>query len=98
MHPMFLPITGVYRCGPAPVKAIQERQIDLAYDVPFIYAEANADVHVYIVRQAQVLGYTTVTDRVGVLICTKSLGSNQPQDITSTYKHNTGEIGGQATD
>ncbi|MCJ8729533.1 hypothetical protein PDJAM_G00107410 [Pangasius djambal] len=78
---------GVYRCGPAPVKAIRERQIDMAFDVPFIYAEVNADVCVYIVRQAQVLNYTTETDRVGVLICTKSLGSNQPQDITSTYKH-----------
>lgn len=93
MHPMFLHITGIYRCGPAPVKAIQKRQIDLAYDVPFIYAEVNADVQVYIVRQAQILGSTTVTDRVGVLICTKSMGSNQPQDITCTYKHKKGEIG-----
>lgn len=81
----------MYRCGPAPVKAIRERQIDMAYDVPFIYAEVNADVHVYIVRQTQVLGYTTDKDRVGLLICTKSLGSNQPQDITYTYKYSKGE-------
>lgn len=89
---MGLPLTGVYRCGPAPVKAIREHQIDMSYDVPFIYAEVNADVRVHIVRQSQVLGYTTDTDRVGLLICTKSLGSNRPQDITSTYKYSKGEI------
>ncbi|KAF4079144.1 hypothetical protein AMELA_G00189670 [Ameiurus melas] len=77
----------VYRCGPAPVKAIRERQLDMAYDAPFIYAEVNADVIVYIVRQRQVLGCTTEKDRVGSLICTKSMGSNRPQDITSSYKH-----------
>ncbi|XP_017335577.1 transglutaminase 5, like [Ictalurus punctatus] len=77
----------VYRCGPAPVKAIQERQLDMAYDAPFVYAEVNADVYVYIVRQTQVLGYTIETDRVGSLICTKSMGSNRPQDITSSYKN-----------
>ncbi|KAK2857955.1 hypothetical protein Q7C36_005874 [Tachysurus vachellii] len=79
---------GIYRCGPAPVRAIQEQQIDIAYDVPFIYAEVNANVNRYIMRQSQVLSSTTVTDSVGTLICTKSLGSNKPQDITSTYKHN----------
>ncbi|XP_053353961.1 transglutaminase 5, like [Clarias gariepinus] len=78
---------GVYRCGPAPVKAIRERQIDMSYDVPFIYAEVNADVRVCVVRHAQVVSCTTETDRVGVLICTKSLGSNRPQNITSTYKY-----------
>ncbi|KAF7711609.1 transglutaminase 5, like [Silurus meridionalis] len=78
---------GVYRCGPAPVKAIRECQINMDYDVPFIYAEVNADVRVCIVRQKQVLSCTTETDRVGVLICTKSLGSNRPEDITSTYKN-----------
>ncbi|GAA6096150.1 transglutaminase 5, like [Tachysurus ichikawai] len=79
---------GMYRCGPAPVRAIQEQQVDMAYDVPFIYAEVNANVNRYIMRQSQVLSCTTVTDSVGTLICTKSLGSHKPQDITSTYKHN----------
>lgn len=78
---------GVYRCGPAPVKAIRDRRIDMAFDVPFIYAEVNADVHMYIMRESKVLGYTIDTDRVGVLICTKSLGSQKLQNITSTYKH-----------
>lgn len=66
--------------------------MDIAYDVPFIYAAVNADVLVCIVRQAQVLSHTTEADRVGILICTKRLGSNRPQDITFTYKYNKGEI------
>lgn len=73
------------------MKAIRERQIDMSYDVPFIYAEVNADVRVCVVRHAQVVSCTTETDRVGVLICTKSLGSNRPQNITSTYKYKKGE-------
>ncbi|KAK3556840.1 hypothetical protein QTP70_022278 [Hemibagrus guttatus] len=81
---------GTFRCGPAPVKAIRECRTDLDYDVSFIYAEVNAVVRTYIMRQSQKLGCTTDTDRVGAFICTKSLGSHKPQDITSTYKHNKG--------
>lgn len=33
----------MYCCGPAPVRAILEGQTDLKYDVPFVYAEVNAD-------------------------------------------------------
>ncbi|KAI4883069.1 hypothetical protein NFI96_029359 [Prochilodus magdalenae] len=77
---------GMYRCGPAPVKAIRDQRMDMPYDIPFIYAEVNADVCVCIVRQGQVLSYTTDTERVGSFICTKGLGTNRPQDITSTYK------------
>ncbi|KAG7326469.1 hypothetical protein KOW79_009870 [Hemibagrus wyckioides] len=79
---------GTFRCGPAPVKAIRECRTDMNYDVPFIYAEVNAVVHRYIMCQSQILSCTTETDRVGALICTKGLGSDKPQDITSTYKHN----------
>uniref|UniRef100_A0A4W4HQP1 protein-glutamine gamma-glutamyltransferase n=1 Tax=Electrophorus electricus TaxID=8005 RepID=A0A4W4HQP1_ELEEL len=78
---------GAYRCGPAPVRAVRERRISMPYDIPFIYAEVNADVCVFMVCQGKVLTSTVDTERVGTLICTKSLGSNRPQDITSTYKH-----------
>lgn len=77
---------GMFRCGPAPVIAIRECRTDLAYDIPFIYAEVNAKVLVFIVREEKVLGYSTNTERVGTLICTKSIGSSKPQDITFTYK------------
>ncbi|XP_066520134.1 transglutaminase 5, like [Hoplias malabaricus] len=80
---------GVYRCGPAPVKAIRERMLGVPFDTPFIFAEVNADVCVCIVGQGQVLSYTTEQHRVGSLICTKSIGSAHPQDITTTYKFTT---------
>ncbi|XP_072539448.1 transglutaminase 5, like [Salminus brasiliensis] len=82
---------GMFRCGPAPVKAIREKRMDMPFDIPFIYAEVNADVCVCIVRQGQVMSSSIDTSRVGSFICTKSLGSNRPQDITSTYKYGKGE-------
>ncbi|XP_048858409.1 transglutaminase 5, like [Brienomyrus brachyistius] len=77
---------GIYCCGPCPVKAVREKQVDLFYDVPFIYAEVNADVHTAVVRNGKVLVWNVDTDRVGSLICTKCVDSSFPQDITNTYK------------
>ena len=34
---------GVFRCGPAPVAAIHAGHTDQKYDVPFVFAEVNAD-------------------------------------------------------
>lgn len=78
---------GVYCCGPAPVKAVRDRRIDLIYDVPFVYAEVNADVHMMIVRDGRVLKRDKDTARVGALICTKAIGFPQLQNITRDYKH-----------
>lgn len=41
---------GVYCCGPAPVKAIKEGDMQLKYDIPFIFAEVNADVVYWVVQ------------------------------------------------
>lgn len=35
---------GTYCCGPAPVAAVLEGDVNLKYDVPFVFAEVNADV------------------------------------------------------
>nr|XP_046239122.1 transglutaminase 5, like [Scatophagus argus] len=78
---------GVYCCGPAPVKAIKDRCIDLFYDIPFVYAEVNADVHTIIVNEGQVLSYSKDTERVGSLICTKAVGFPRYQNITGDYKY-----------
>ncbi|KAM4613330.1 transglutaminase 5, like [Polymixia lowei] len=78
---------GVFCCGPAPVTAIRDRRIDLAYDIPFVYAEMNADVHTVVVRDNQVLSSNRDTKRVGALICTKAVAFPWPQDITAEYKH-----------
>ncbi|XP_056606603.1 protein-glutamine gamma-glutamyltransferase 5-like [Triplophysa dalaica] len=80
---------GMYRCGPAALKAIHDRSVEAQYDVPFIYAAVNADVRTMIVRDGEVLSSETDTRRVGSLICTKSPGSMQMLNITSQYKTET---------
>lgn len=78
---------GVFCCGPAPVKAIRNRRIDLIYDVPFVYAEVNADVHTIILGQGKVLSFSKDTEKVGAIICTKSVGCPRMQNITGDYKY-----------
>ncbi|XP_065810725.1 transglutaminase 5, like [Labrus bergylta] len=78
---------GVYCCGPAPVKAIKDRCIDLPFDVPFVYAEVNADIHMTVLRGDQVLGFSKNTEKVGAFICTKAIGYSRHQNITGDYKH-----------
>ncbi|XP_072237859.1 transglutaminase 5, like isoform X1 [Leuresthes tenuis] len=77
---------GVFCCGPSPVKAIKRKLVDLFYDVPFVYAEVNADVHTIIVNQGQMLSVNKNTERVGAHICTKAVGLPRPQNITGDYK------------
>lgn len=76
----------MYRCGPAAVKAIHEQKVDAPYDVPFVYAEVNADVRTIIMRDGRILATNVDKDRVGALICTKRPGSMLMQNITSEYK------------
>ncbi|KAM6947146.1 transglutaminase 5, like [Lycodopsis pacificus] len=77
---------GVFCCGPAPVKAIKDRRIDLFFDIPFVYAEVNADVHSVVVSEGRVVSHYTDTERVGSLICTKAVGLPRHQNITGDYK------------
>lgn len=79
-------ILGVFCCGPAPVKAIKSQLINLYYDIPFVYAEVNADVHTVILSQGQVVGFSKDTEKVGSLICTKAVGFPRLQNITGDYK------------
>jgi len=82
----FLFLLGVFCCGPAPVKAIKDRRIDLFFDIPFVYAEVNADVHVFMVSEGRVVSHSKDTERVGSLICTKAVGVHRHQNITGDYK------------
>ncbi|CAM4619923.1 unnamed protein product [Leuciscus chuanchicus] len=78
---------GMYRCGPAAVKAVHEQKVSAPYDVPFVYAEVNADVRKIIIRDGKILETSVDKDRVGTLICTKRPGPAMlMQDITSEYK------------
>lgn len=66
---------------------MRDRRIDLVYDIPFVYAEVNADVHMMIVRDRRVLKRGKDTERVGSLICTKAIGLPEVQNVTRDYKH-----------
>ncbi len=37
-------ISDCYQCGPAPVEAVKRGEVGLGFDVPFIFAEVNADL------------------------------------------------------
>uniref|UniRef100_A0A672KQ29 protein-glutamine gamma-glutamyltransferase n=1 Tax=Sinocyclocheilus grahami TaxID=75366 RepID=A0A672KQ29_SINGR len=82
---------GMFRCGPAAVKAIYQQKVEAQYDVPFVYAEVNADVRTIIIKDKKVLSTSIDKKRVGALIATKRPGSMLMQDITSEYKTEKGK-------
>ncbi|XP_062265214.1 protein-glutamine gamma-glutamyltransferase 2-like [Platichthys flesus] len=82
---------GVYCCGPASVKAIQSGNINLKYDIPFIFAEVNADCVDWLVKaDRSKIKIFSDTKRIGQNISTKSVGSRKRMNITDTYKHREG--------
>ncbi|NXC47942.1 TGM2 glutamyltransferase, partial [Penelope pileata] len=78
---------GIYCCGPAPVKAVKEGDLQLQYDIPFVFAEVNADVVYWIVQSNGEQKKSTHTSVVGKNISTKSVGRDSREDITHTYKY-----------
>ncbi|XP_032073594.1 protein-glutamine gamma-glutamyltransferase 2 isoform X2 [Thamnophis elegans] len=78
---------GVYCCGPTPVKAVKDGQLDFKYDVKFVFAEVNAEV-AYLMLQSDMSRKKTIHPTfVGKNISTKSVGKDTKEDITHTYKH-----------
>uniref|UniRef100_A0A4W6CMY1 protein-glutamine gamma-glutamyltransferase n=1 Tax=Lates calcarifer TaxID=8187 RepID=A0A4W6CMY1_LATCA len=77
---------GIFCCGPCPVGAVQQRCLGVPYDTPFLYASVDADIVQLIVRDGLVVGRRMDTESVGQLIYTKSIGSDSPENLTSTYK------------
>ncbi|ROK31087.1 Protein-glutamine gamma-glutamyltransferase 2 [Anabarilius grahami] len=85
--------SGTYCCGPAPVKAILEGHTDVKYDVPFVYAEVNADKITWLVMaNGSKKKIHSDTRTVGQNISTKAVGSNSRRDITDQYKHPEGSV------
>ncbi|KAJ8259232.1 hypothetical protein COCON_G00182440 [Conger conger] len=80
--------TGAYCCGPAPVTAIKNGHTDLKYDLPFVFAEVNADwVGWKIMADGSKKKFHTNTSAVGRNISTKSVGSDERRNITASYKY-----------
>ncbi|XP_067410052.1 protein-glutamine gamma-glutamyltransferase 2 [Emydura macquarii macquarii] len=78
---------GAYCCGPAPVKAIKEGDLQLKYDIPFVFAEVNADVVYWVLQKDGSRKKTIYTSTVGKNISTKSVGRDNREDITHNYKY-----------
>ncbi|XP_051887174.1 LOW QUALITY PROTEIN: protein-glutamine gamma-glutamyltransferase 2-like [Pristis pectinata] len=79
---------GVYCCGPAPVKAVKEGDMDMKYDVPFVFAEVNAHcVKWLLFSDGTKMQVDVDTEHVGHKVSTKRCGADEREDITDTYKY-----------
>ncbi|XP_050923093.1 protein-glutamine gamma-glutamyltransferase 2 [Lates calcarifer] len=79
---------GVFCCGPAPVAAILQGDTNLKYDVPFVFAEVNADIVKWMVRaNGSKIKMNSDSKKVGKSISTKAVGYNRRTDLTNNYKH-----------
>lgn len=83
--------SGVYCCGPVPVRAVKEGDLSAKYDAPFVYAEVNADVVEYIVLGDEVVKVGGSATHVGQSISTKAVGTDEREDITHLYKYPEGK-------
>ncbi|XP_061779708.1 protein-glutamine gamma-glutamyltransferase E-like isoform X2 [Nerophis lumbriciformis] len=78
---------GIYQCGPASVIAIHDGEINLPYDIPFVFAEVNADcVDWIVISDGTKISMFSDTKRVGKKISTKVVGSKERENITRYYK------------
>lgn len=82
------PQPGTYCCGPVPVRAIKEGDLNTKYDAPFVFAEVNADVVNWIQQKDGSMHESTNTAlTVGMKISTKRVGRDEREDITHNYKY-----------
>ncbi|XP_073239325.1 coagulation factor XIII A chain-like [Porites lutea] len=84
---------GVFRCGPASVKAVKQGEVYLPYDTSFVFAEVNGDRVFWEVEEDGPMKPIRVDKKcIGKLISTKAVGSDDREDITHEYKHPEGSI------
>ncbi|CAH3034647.1 unnamed protein product [Porites lobata] len=83
---------GIYRCGPASLKAIKNAEVYLPYDTGFIFAEVNGDKVRWDVdfSDNSVKAFVTEKSAVGKKISTKLPSQNSARsrlDVTNDYKY-----------
>ncbi|XP_055460091.1 protein-glutamine gamma-glutamyltransferase 5 isoform X2 [Psammomys obesus] len=83
---------GLYCCGPASVKAIKEGEVDLNYDTRFAFSMVNADCMSWLVHGGKEQKLYQDTATVGNFISTKSIQSDERDDITESYKYEEGSL------
>ncbi|KXJ69067.1 hypothetical protein RP20_CCG000273 [Aedes albopictus] len=79
---------GMFKLGPAPVKAVKRGDVNVHYDCDFVFAEVNADEIYWRYRgpgQPLKLVKKDPT-KIGQFISTKAVGLWEREDITETYK------------
>ncbi|XP_037691349.1 protein-glutamine gamma-glutamyltransferase 5 [Choloepus didactylus] len=81
---------GLYCCGPASVRAIKEGEVNLNYDTPFAFSMVNADCMSWLVYGGKKQKLHRDTNSVGNFISTKSIRSDERDDITEDYKYGEG--------
>ena len=50
-------VSDAYQCGPAPVEAVRRGEMGMGYDVPFVFAEVNADICHFVKDEASHWGF-----------------------------------------
>ncbi|XP_068595602.1 protein-glutamine gamma-glutamyltransferase 2 [Brachionichthys hirsutus] len=79
---------GEFCCGPCPVRAIKEGNLEVKYDAPFVFAEVNADIIYWIVQgDGQRRKIREDWGSVGRSISTKHVYSDLREDVTLHYKY-----------
>lgn len=81
---------GMFCCGPASVRAIKEGEVDLNYDTAFVFSMVNADCVSWLVHGGKEQRLHRDTRSVGNFISTKSIRSDERDDITENYKYEEG--------
>ncbi|XP_061687512.1 protein-glutamine gamma-glutamyltransferase E [Syngnathoides biaculeatus] len=85
------PSEGVYQCGPASLAAILNGETHLPYDVPFVFAEVNADCVDWLIKaDGTKVVIDSDTKRVGKNISTKAVGYDKRVNVTRSYKYREG--------
>ncbi|XP_051701147.1 protein-glutamine gamma-glutamyltransferase E isoform X1 [Oryctolagus cuniculus] len=80
---------GVFQCGPSSVHAVRDGDVDLDFDMSFVFAEVNADriTWIYDTASNSQKQNSLDTRSIGKYISTKAVGSNSRVDITDKYKY-----------
>ncbi|XP_037010840.2 protein-glutamine gamma-glutamyltransferase 5 isoform X2 [Artibeus jamaicensis] len=81
---------GLYCCGPASVRAIKEGDVDLSYDTAFVFSMVNADCVSWLIHEGKEQRLHRDTNSVGNFISTKSIRSDERDDVTENYKYEEG--------
>lgn len=80
------------QCGPAPVKAVKEGDINVGSDTGFVFSEVNADkVYWWVDDDGKLVSPPLVLkSSVGKFIGTKAVGKMETENIIDQYKYQEG--------